>query len=222
MSQIALSPNASGTGTFTIAAPNSNNSRTLTLPDAAGTLLTTNGDGSALTGIPTDFVLLATGTASASSSLDFTAFNSSLYGNYLFVVSNLVFSTTANLNVRTSTNGGSTYDSGASDYMWWGVAGRSAGISREGVNATSVISLLIYGANTTSLGVSGTTYLFGPDATNFTGLKSQFVFAIAAGDYITSETSGARLSAADVDGIRFLPSTGTITSGTIRMYGIKK
>jgi len=38
MSQIALSPNASGTATFTIAAPNSNTNRTLTLPDATGTV----------------------------------------------------------------------------------------------------------------------------------------------------------------------------------------
>lgn len=38
MSSIKLSPNASGTGEFTIAAPNSNTNRTLTLPDATGTV----------------------------------------------------------------------------------------------------------------------------------------------------------------------------------------
>ncbi len=38
MSKIALTPNASGTGIFTIAAPNSNTDRTLTLPDATGTV----------------------------------------------------------------------------------------------------------------------------------------------------------------------------------------
>ena len=38
MSSIKLSPNASGTGAFTIAAPNSNTDRTLTLPDATGTV----------------------------------------------------------------------------------------------------------------------------------------------------------------------------------------
>jgi hypothetical protein len=38
MSKIALTPDASGTGTFTIAAPNSNTDRTLTLPDATGTV----------------------------------------------------------------------------------------------------------------------------------------------------------------------------------------
>jgi hypothetical protein len=40
MSKIALSGNASGTGTLTIAAPNTNSDRTLTLPDSAGTLAT--------------------------------------------------------------------------------------------------------------------------------------------------------------------------------------
>jgi hypothetical protein len=40
MSKISLSGNASGTGTLTIAAPNTNSDRTLTLPDSAGTLAT--------------------------------------------------------------------------------------------------------------------------------------------------------------------------------------
>ena len=39
MSKISLQPNASGTGTFTLAAPNSNTNRTLTLPDVSGTVL---------------------------------------------------------------------------------------------------------------------------------------------------------------------------------------
>jgi len=40
MSKVAIQGNASGTGTFTIASPNSNTDRTLTLPDEAGTVLT--------------------------------------------------------------------------------------------------------------------------------------------------------------------------------------
>jgi hypothetical protein len=43
MSKIALQGDASGTGTFTIASPNSNTDRTLTLPDEAGTVLTNGG-----------------------------------------------------------------------------------------------------------------------------------------------------------------------------------
>jgi len=39
MSKVVITGNASGTGDFTIAAPNSNTDRTLTLPDHAGTVL---------------------------------------------------------------------------------------------------------------------------------------------------------------------------------------
>jgi hypothetical protein len=39
MSQVTLEGNASGTGIFTIAAPNSNTNRTLSLPDATGTVI---------------------------------------------------------------------------------------------------------------------------------------------------------------------------------------
>ena len=60
MSKIALTPNGSGTGTFTIAAPNSNTNRTLTLPDSTGELY---GQGNILgtvtqsSGIPTGAII---------------------------------------------------------------------------------------------------------------------------------------------------------------------
>jgi hypothetical protein len=40
LSKISLSGNASGTGTFTLASPNSSTDRTLTLPDSTGTIAT--------------------------------------------------------------------------------------------------------------------------------------------------------------------------------------
>jgi hypothetical protein len=43
MSRVKIEGNASGTGTFTIAAPNSNTDRTFNLPDEAGTVLTSGG-----------------------------------------------------------------------------------------------------------------------------------------------------------------------------------
>ena len=46
MSKVKITGNTSGTGVFTIEAPGTNDPRTLILPDAAGTLLTSNGDGS--------------------------------------------------------------------------------------------------------------------------------------------------------------------------------
>jgi hypothetical protein len=49
MSLVAISGNASGTGTLTIAAPNTNSNRNLELPDESGTLLSTGSTGTAWT-----------------------------------------------------------------------------------------------------------------------------------------------------------------------------
>lgn len=65
MSKVALFGNASGTGTFTIASPNGNTDRVLTLPDNTGTILTT-----ATAGVPVNgpaFSAYFTGTQSVTS-----------------------------------------------------------------------------------------------------------------------------------------------------------
>ena len=85
MSKIALTPNASGTGTFTLASPNSSTSRTLTLPDTTGELLNDASslasgkltgalpaiDGSALTGLTSLTLVTAVNTTSGTA-IDFT------------------------------------------------------------------------------------------------------------------------------------------------------
>jgi hypothetical protein len=58
MSKVAIQGNASGTGTFTIAAPNSNTDRTLTLPDEAGTVLTSGGAIDVDASAPADSVVI--------------------------------------------------------------------------------------------------------------------------------------------------------------------
>ena len=50
MSKIAVSPNGSGTGTYTLASPNNNASHTITLPVATGELLVNTSTGVSVTG----------------------------------------------------------------------------------------------------------------------------------------------------------------------------
>jgi hypothetical protein len=64
MAKVKIQGHASGTGVLTVTAPNTSTDRTITLPDATGTLLTADGDGSSLTGV---------GVAGISSSADATA-----------------------------------------------------------------------------------------------------------------------------------------------------
>ena len=51
MAKVKIQGHASGTGVLTVTAPNTSTDRTITLPDATGTLLNSDGDGSSLTGI---------------------------------------------------------------------------------------------------------------------------------------------------------------------------
>ena len=54
MAKVKITGHASGTGILTVTAPNTSTDRTITLPDATGTLLTADGDGSSLTGVGVD------------------------------------------------------------------------------------------------------------------------------------------------------------------------
>ena len=128
MSKIALTPNASGSGTFTIAAPNSNTDRTLTLPDSAGTIATTNGitvaDLWRLTGnLTVDTTPITTweqasseadhGQVGSSMSLSSGVFTFPETGMYTITVQADMQSETAStltLKTRVSTDGGSNYN----------------------------------------------------------------------------------------------------------------
>ena len=52
MAKVKITGHASGTGILTVTAPNTSTDRTITLPDATGTLLNSDGDGSNLTNLP--------------------------------------------------------------------------------------------------------------------------------------------------------------------------
>ena len=54
MAKVKIQGHASGTGILTVTAPNTSTDRTITLPDATGTLLNSDGDGSSLTGVGGD------------------------------------------------------------------------------------------------------------------------------------------------------------------------
>jgi uncharacterized protein (AIM24 family) len=104
MSLVKISGNASGTGEFTIAAPNSNTNRTLTLPDATGTFITTAG-GAAISGT----------TGSFSSDLSFNSGYGSAavaYGCRAWVN----FNGTGTVAIRGSGNVTSITDNGAGNY----------------------------------------------------------------------------------------------------------
>ena len=100
MSKLALTPNSSGSGTYTLASPNNNASHTITLPVATGTLLTSTGDGSGLTGIVSGGMTLLEDTE-ITADVDYIDIDfDSGYKTFLITIKNLVNTLTVANNYR--------------------------------------------------------------------------------------------------------------------------
>lgn len=176
---------------------------------------------------PSGFQFISSQDASASATLDFTGFDASSYDSYVFILQNIIpASSSQSLLMRTSTDGGSTYDSGSGNYEW-----AQHGMINSGAHAQDNISgqtsIKITGdqANTyvsTTAGVSGRVEVLGPHLSQYTMVNAGLSYLNNNGNRpAIINTAGHRESAADVDAVRFLFSSGNIASGTITMYGLR-
>ena len=159
------------------------------------------------------WAFISSATASTSATLDFTSGIDSTYAAYAFIFSNIRPETDAvSFYMRTSTNGGSTFDSGASDYGWNTFSASDSADSLIKISSTNAVS------NAVGSSVSGNLYLYQPSVTYVT---CSFDIGYFQGTfYEKSDGTGRRLAATDVDAVRFYFSSDNITSGTIYMYGV--
>ena len=175
-----------------------------------------------------DCVLLATATASSSATLDFTSVITSTYNLYMFEFADIVAATNlTTFQMRTSTDNGSTYDSGASNYKW-AVFYKDASINavETATNSASATVISLTGTanvgNAAGEGISGRLYLHSPLGT---AIKKMVSWNILMTDDSTNcemnRGHGSREATADVDAVRFFMASGNITSGKIRCYGFK-
>ena len=167
-------------------------------------------------------VFLASATASASASLTFATGIDATYNCYMFVLDNLLMASASTFfRFRTSTNGGSSYDTGLSDYSYnvWYQAGTGA-VSYIQDDADSKINIIKAQGNSANNGLSGILYLVNPSGTGYTQCLFSTRGTANTGDQHMTTGSGTRLSAADVDAVQFVNSSGNIASGTISMYGM--
>lgn len=176
-------------------------------------------------GIP--WTLLQQGIASASATIDFVFDNNTEYLAYKILIYNLRPATDAvNLLMRTSTDGGSTYDAGASDYGWvnsnrdYTTTATSNG---DGDNADTAIQLNDDGfpLGNAANEISEFEILINRAQTpRFISCIYTGVTTDAASVRYSQTGSGTRLASADVDAIRFLMSSGNITSGVFNLFGM--
>ncbi|MEK9748660.1 MAG: hypothetical protein VW333_08085 [Pseudomonadales bacterium] len=192
----------------------------------SGQFLQTQGAGSnpVWATVSSDFVLLETQTASASSSLDFTTFDNATYSSYMLVMENLGPATdNVDFYLRTSADGGSTFDSGASDYQLAFNSNDTGSTNNPtGTSGVSFINLTYTGVgNAAGEDVCGHIMIYRPGASEDTRVTFETVVAQLNGNIETQRGGGYRNSTAAVDAVRILASSGNITDGRAKLYGLK-
>ena len=162
--------------------------------------------------------------ASDDATISFTGFDSSKYDSYLFTFLNVVSAADAkSLLLLTSTDGGSNYDTGSSDYSVQ-FFGYNEGSAFQGYDATSAninVSSEQGTASGEEGGCSGHMFIYGPHLTQPTRILGQTTFYSSYGALRNMTIGGQRTSSADVDAVQFKYNSGNISSGTITMYGLK-
>lgn len=180
------------------------------------------GDGTWAVPSATGCVLISSASASSSSSIDFTGL-SSTYHAYMVVITNVIPATDgANMLMRTSTNNGTSYDAGASDYV-----GARHVIGTDGTHTVStsggdVAMILALSLDNVRNAFSSVIYIMKPsDAKQCKVLYNSFSHDSAGTVQYHHSGFSARITDADVDAIRFYLNTGNIASGEFRLYGLK-
>lgn len=199
----------------------STSGNTLQLPAGTqlnGSTISTGGAGGAWTFINSTTV---SGTVS---SIDITSGIDGTYDMYVLELIKVEPDTTGGrfMYLRTSTDGGSTFDSSGYSYGSGTITDAAAGVDINASTSDSFIRLSDAGlGNNAGEYLAGFIYLVKPSA------AANFVcfWDLAGLTYPTSKAlrvfgSGQRETAADVDAIRIYMSSGNIVGGTVRLYGI--
>ena len=158
-------------------------------------------------------VYLGSATASASATLDFTNGIDSTYDTYVFSFEKILLSTNASCYLRTSSNSGSSYDSGATDY-------------RDYSGSLNFSSIQITGGPAQIPIINGFLYMYAPSSTSvkkdfFSSLLTKYT-AGTTQTVSSQDLGGTRETTSAINAIRFFLSSGVFTSGTIRLYGVAK
>lgn len=161
--------------------------------------------------------------ASNDANIDFTL--PAGFDEYEIRMLNIVAATDdAPFHLRTSTDGGSVFDSGASDYIWsvLSAAESTASVSSSTGDTQIVLSGGI--GDAVSQAFSGLIRIVRPAEATETMVYGTSGYANSS---VTPKATfggsmGQRQSAADVDAVRFLFSSGNIVSGLFALYGVNR
>ena len=168
-------------------------------------------------------VELTRGTVSSAASLDLTAGTWSLYKEIRLRFYDFIPATDNTiLQMRTSSDGGSSYDSGASDYAY--VIQRSDDTATNDIlrqSGTTAIDIVRDCGSDTGESASGEIKLRNPSGTLHTLIRAHTENRNSAGNLQMHDVGARRSDGADVDGVQLLFSSGNISSGSYVLEGLR-
>ena len=162
--------------------------------------------------------------ASSASTISFTGFDSSTYGAYQVFWRYTPGTDNSRLYLRTSSNGGSSYDSGATDYRYAMTSVNDTESSGSITKSTGNEYITLQGASGgNASGEHNMGYLFIVNPNAAVNCYINFLTSNQWDDVKWAYTVGGamRASAADVDAIQLYPNSGTAT-GEFTFLGMKK
>ena len=200
-----------------------------TLPTSDGTngqVLTTNGSGTlslADAGGGAWNFINSTTVSSTVASIDITSGIGSTYDFYVLQLVKVQVVNTGSgsqMKLRTSTNGGSSFDSSGYSYVAGRIRDNSVSFGGDNSDSASEIYISSGMGATDGNNVSGFIYLVKPsDAANFYMFWDLAALTFPTSQFQRYMGGGQRETAADVDAIQIFDSNN-INGGTVRLFGI--
>ncbi|ANS03624.1 hypothetical protein [uncultured Mediterranean phage uvDeep-CGR2-KM22-C255] len=169
-------------------------------------------------------VYLSSVTASNDTSVAIASNINATYDAYLFTFNDIVPATN-NANLFLNFQIGGSYINSGGVYEWLHQAGKTDGSSqfqRWSNDSEDDYLELTYEISSTTAdgGLSGHMYMYTPASTTHYTKVEFNLSAYSDGDFRPANGAGSIKNAAAVTGVKFYMSSGNITSGTIRMYGV--
>ena len=172
--------------------------------------------------------LISSATASSDATIEFNNL-SSTYSEYLVVMAGIVPVTDAtHLYMRMSTDNGSSFDAGSTDYRYACVSNQSNATTLSGPTGTSAgttqiqITREAMDSDVSHVNFNCNLWLYDPMDAQSTFCNWTLAHERSSATLTFTSGAGQMYAAGAVDAIQFLCSSGNIESGEFYLYGMRK
>jgi len=164
-------------------------------------------------------VLLSTTTASDSANISITSNIDSTYNTYMLEFVNIKASDNSQTLFMRMAEGGSFVTGSFYDYGFRRLQSNAAS-ETQGENQTKIELFNVY-SNASNANLNGRMFLYSPSSSTFDTYVDFRLTGQIDGDHQMTTVGGGRSERAGaVDGVQFLFTTGNISSGSIKLYGV--